>query len=456
MFKKILTLVLVLAMLALSACAVVDVIDHGTTLPPEETTQPQEYEPWGIWYSYDASSAIELTQGSNKAKLYSLTPGYYEYFEMVEATCIFDGDTTFTVTVENDQKSTFTFDKYKNTLAFEKGSFLHMEKAPTEHPKYDLPNYAAFDSSFYITLGDIDFEPIARLVFEGAPYNVAMTYYRDMKYFPKAENISRPAQSGDAVNIDYTGTLDGVAFGGGTAKDVTLFISDYQNGYIPGFTEGIIGHTVGETFDVPVTFPKEYHAPDLAGKAVIFTMTLNYICDMAVSDEKVAAFEGNSHNTYAEWLSDEQLAVTEELLAGAILKATKVDTPLPSDVYLYYYQQVMDYYHLVAYYYELDFGFLMNYYGLSETILMQQAIEQATYNIALFALMEQNSLTWTEEDYATRYDTIVADYLEKNKEASNEEAMAYADGMKNQIELELAEETVLVWSFGMIFPSENN
>ena len=77
MYKKILICVLVFAMLVLSSCRVVEVIDHGTTLPPEETTQPQEYDPWGIWYSYDASSAIELIQGSKYAKLYSLKTGYY-------------------------------------------------------------------------------------------------------------------------------------------------------------------------------------------------------------------------------------------------------------------------------------------------------------------------------------------------------------------------------------------
>lgn len=455
MLKKILTLVLVLSMLVLSSCRVVEVIDHGTTLPPEETTQPKEYEPWGIWYSYEASAAIELTQGSDKAKLYSLTTGYYEYFDIVEANCTYDGDATFTAIVEDNEALTFTFDKIKDTLTFAKETYVRMEKAPTEHPEYDLPNYAEFDSSSYITVGDIDFDPIAKLVFEGAPYNLATTYYGNMKYFPKAQSISRPAQSGDVVNINYTGKLDGVAFEGGTAVDVTLFISDYQNGYIPGFTDGILGHSVGDTFDVPVTFPEEYHAPDLAGKAVIFTMTLNYICDMTVSDEDVAAYEGNSYNTYAEWLLDEQFSVTKELLVDAILTATKVDTPLPTDAYLYYYQQIMDYYHLVSYYYGIDFDMLMSYYGLTETTVMQQAIDQATYNLALFALMEQNELSWTEEEFAEKYDAIVADYLEKYTDASNEEATAYADGMKNQLVLELAEEKVLVWSFGVIFPSEN-
>ncbi len=460
MLKKILIFVLVAAMLLLASCDVVDVIDHGKTTPvettnPNETTGPQtEYTPWGVWYSYDASAAIELTQGGDKVKLYSLQTGYYEYFQMVEADCIFDGDATFTATVEDDQKLTFTFDKYKDTLTFENDTFTRMEKSPTEHPEYDLPDYAQLDSSFYITVEEIDFAPISKLVFEGAPYNIASAFYSDMRNFPVAENIGRPAQSGDCVKIDYCGKLDGVAFSGGTANGVSLFISDYKNGYIPGFTEGIIGHNVGETFDVDVTFPENYHATDLAGKAVVFTMTLHCIYDLSLTDEKVEKFEGNSYKTYDEWLKVEQLAITKELFSDAILKATTTKTPIPSEAYLYYYQQTMDYYHLVAYYYGVDFSWLMNYYGLNEMIIMQQALNQATYNMALLLLMEQKELSWTDEEFATKHEGYVTKYLESNKDAPREEAVAYADTMKNQIELDLAEEKALIWSFGMIFPSD--
>ena len=55
MFKNILSLFLLVAILALSSCQVVEVIDHGTTLAPAETTQPKEYDPWGFWYSYQTS-----------------------------------------------------------------------------------------------------------------------------------------------------------------------------------------------------------------------------------------------------------------------------------------------------------------------------------------------------------------------------------------------------------------
>ena len=109
---------------------------------------------------------------------------------------------------------------------------------------------------------------------------------------------------------------------------------------------------------------------------------------------------------------------------------------------------------MVAYYYGMDVDVLMNYYGLNEMTVMQQSINQATYNMALLVLMEQNELSWTEEEFTAKYEEYVTKYLESNKDASQEDAKAYADGMKNQIELDLAEEKVLIWSFGMIFPSD--
>ncbi|MDO5037440.1 MAG: trigger factor [Tissierellia bacterium] len=86
---------------------------------------------------------------------------------------------------------------------------------------------------------------------------------------------NRPVEEGDLVNIDYEGKLDGVAFEGGTAQDQDLEIG--SGTFIPGFEEKVIGHEIGETFDIDVTFPEEYHAEDLKGQDVVFTVTINEI-----------------------------------------------------------------------------------------------------------------------------------------------------------------------------------
>lgn len=85
------------------------------------------------------------------------------------------------------------------------------------------------------------------------------------------------AESGDKVNISYVGKKDGKAFeGGSTGKDGTDIVLG-SSGYIPGFDDGVIGMKVGETKDLDLTFPKDYHEKSLAGQPVVFTVTLNYI-----------------------------------------------------------------------------------------------------------------------------------------------------------------------------------
>jgi trigger factor len=83
----------------------------------------------------------------------------------------------------------------------------------------------------------------------------------------------RPAADGDTANIDYEGLLNGVPFEGGTAEDHDLVLG--SNAFIPGFEDQIIGHNPGDSFDVELSFPEDYHAEELAGEAVVFKVRLN-------------------------------------------------------------------------------------------------------------------------------------------------------------------------------------
>lgn len=87
----------------------------------------------------------------------------------------------------------------------------------------------------------------------------------------------RAVIEGDTVNLDYAGTVDGVAFAGGTAQDQTLKIG--SGSFIPGFEEQMIGMNIGEEKDLQVTFPEKYHAEELAGKAAVFHVKVNSITE---------------------------------------------------------------------------------------------------------------------------------------------------------------------------------
>lgn len=107
--------------------------------------------------------------------------------------------------------------------------------------------------------------------------------------FAEKKEVERAAKNGDEVKIDFVGKKDGVAFDGGTAQDYDLKLG--SNSFIPGFEEAIVGKKPGETFDIDLEFPKDYHAADLKGAKVVFTTTLKAVNEIAlpeVNDEFAA------------------------------------------------------------------------------------------------------------------------------------------------------------------------
>ena len=113
----------------------------------------------------------------------------------------------------------------------------------------------------------------------------------------------RPAQNGDTVIIDYKGTVDGVAFEGGTADNQNLVLGSGQ--FIPGFEDQVAGHNVGDDFVVSVTFPEDYHAKDLAGKAAEFAVTLHDIKTKIIPEiNDEFAVEKSEFETLEEYKKD--------------------------------------------------------------------------------------------------------------------------------------------------------
>lgn len=109
------------------------------------------------------------------------------------------------------------------------------------------------------------------------------------KGFASKKIVQRPAKLTDEVNIDFEGKKDGIAFDGGKGEKYDLVLG--SNSFIPGFEDGIIGKKTGETFDLKLTFPEDYHADNLKGAEVVFTTTINEIKEVVepeLNDELAA------------------------------------------------------------------------------------------------------------------------------------------------------------------------
>ena len=106
--------------------------------------------------------------------------------------------------------------------------------------------------------------------------------------FAEKKDVDRAAKNGDEVVIDFEGKKDGVPFEGGKSEHFPLELG--SNSFIPGFEEGIAGHKTGDEFDLDLEFPADYHAADLAGAKVVFTVKVGHIHEKSlpeVNDEFV-------------------------------------------------------------------------------------------------------------------------------------------------------------------------
>ena len=124
------------------------------------------------------------------------------------------------------------------------------------------------------------------------------------------EITDEAAQMGDIVKIDFDGSVDGVAFDGGKGTDYSLKLG--SGSFIPGFEEQIAGHTIGEEFDVNVTFPEDYHAAELAGKASVFKTKINAISRIELPElDDEFAKEASEFDTIDELKADIKAKIQE-------------------------------------------------------------------------------------------------------------------------------------------------
>lgn len=147
----------------------------------------------------------------------------------------------------------------------------------------------------------------------------------------------RPAQMGDKVKIDYTGSVDGVAFEGGTAADYELTLG--SGAFIPGFEEGVVGMNVGESKNVNVKFPEQYHAENLAGKDAVFEVTVKDITvkklpeldDEFAKDvsefDTLKAYEADVKKKIKERKEDSAEAALERKIIETVVENASVNVP---------------------------------------------------------------------------------------------------------------------------------
>jgi trigger factor len=140
---------------------------------------------------------------------------------------------------------------------------------PTTHAAHDLVFHVELEVLPEITLPDLSTISLVKLRAEPTAVSIDETLARLATQNRDMIAVEdRGAENGDVLTVDFTGSIGGVAFEGGAGSDIAIDVGG--GGFIPGFTDQLGGMMAGDTRTIDVTFPEDYHAPDLAGKAAQF------------------------------------------------------------------------------------------------------------------------------------------------------------------------------------------
>ena len=243
------------------------------------------------------------------------------------------------------------------------------------------------------------------------------------------------AENGDTADLDFEGFVDGEAFEGGKAEHYSLVLG--SGSFIPGFEEQVVGHVAGEEFDVNVTFPEEYQATELAGKAAVFKIKLHEVKtkEMPVLDDEFAK-DVSEYDTLDELKASIRKGMEEQNEKQASLQVEndlvdQVIGTIEGDIPDAMYESRLD--ELVR-----DFEYRLQQQGLKLEMYLQymgqtmetfrasfkeQAEKQVKIRLALEAVAAQEKIEASQEDFEAEMQRIADAYkmeVEKVKELVSE------------------------------------
>ena len=246
------------------------------------------------------------------------------------------------------------------------------------------------------------------------------------------EITDRPAAKDDEVIFDFDGYADGKQFEGGKAEKYSLKLGSGQ--FIPGFEDQMIGKSVGENFDVEVTFPEDYHAKELAGKAATFKCLIHEIkvSELPALDDEfdtVDEYKADVRAKLEENANKAEDAKVDEQLMSALCE--NIEGEIPEVMFENEAENCVRDYENRLRYQGMDLETFMKYTGQTvETLKGQfrpQAEKQVKTRLALEYVAKAESLTATEEDIGAEYQKIADAYgleVDRVKESIDEKAIA--------------------------------
>ncbi len=257
----------------------------------------------------------------------------------------------------------------------------------------------------------------------------------------------RAAELNDIANIDYEGFVDGVAFDGGKDEGFDLKLGSGQ--FIPGFEEQVVGKNIGDSFDISVTFPENYHAENLKGKEAIFKIKLNGLkkTELPELDDEFVK-DVSEFNTLDEYKADikakiqdrnakQAEAEVENKLIEALIE--KLEADIPEAMFVAETENYVRDYDNRLRMQGMDLSTYFKYTGMNLDILRAQlrpqAEKQVKLRLALEKIAELENVAVTDEEVEAEYTRISEAY---NVPVEEVKSMVDAKGISEDLKVKAA------------------
>ncbi|HEY9945397.1 TPA: trigger factor [Neisseria meningitidis] len=392
------------------------------------------------WSEINAETDKKLKQTQRRAKIDGFRPGKAPLKMIAQM---------YGASAQNDVINELVQRRFYDVAVAQElkvAGFPRFEGVEEQDDKESFKVAAIFEVFPEVVIGDLSAQEVEKVTASVGDAEVDQTVEILRKQRTRFNHVEREARNGDRVIIDFEGKIDGEPFAGGASKNYAFVLGASQ--MLPEFEAGVVGMKAGESKDVTVNFPEDYHGKDVAGKTAVFTITLNNVSEatlpevdadfakaLGIADGDVAKMREEVQKNVSREVERRVNEQTKESVMNALLKAVELKAPvalvneeaarLANEMKQNFVNQGM-----------ADAANL----DLPLDIFKEQAERRVSLGLILAKLVDENKLEPTEEQVKA----VVANFAESYEDPQEVIDWYYAEPSRLQAPTSLAIESNVV------------
>lgn len=285
------------------------------------------------WSEINAETDKKLKQTQRRAKIDGFRPGKAPLKMIAQM---------YGASAQNDVINELVQRRFYDVAVAQElkvAGFPRFEGVEEQDDKESFKVAAIFEVLPEVVIGDLSAQEVEKVTASVGDAEVDQTVEILRKQRTRFNHVEREARNGDRVIIDFEGKIDGEPFAGGASKNYAFVLGASQ--MLPEFEAGVVGMKAGESKDVTVNFPEDYHGKDVAGKTAVFTITLNNVSEatlpevdadfakaLGIADGDVAKMREEVQKNVSREVERRVNEQTKESVMNALLKAVELKAPV--------------------------------------------------------------------------------------------------------------------------------